>query len=32
MVEEVTTLKADACFSNYPDIISDHRPVFLKLK
>lgn len=32
MVEDITTLKADACFSAYPDIISDHRPVYLRLK
>ncbi len=32
MVDEVSTLKADACYSDYPDIISDHRPVYLRLK
>jgi len=32
MVDTVITLKPDACYNDYPDVISDHRPVFLKLK
>jgi len=32
MVDTVMTLKPDACYNDYPDVISDHRPVYLKLK
>ncbi|MFN2379698.1 MAG: endonuclease/exonuclease/phosphatase family protein [Bacteroidales bacterium] len=31
-LDYTTVFKADACYSLYPDIISDHRPVFARLK
>jgi endonuclease/exonuclease/phosphatase family metal-dependent hydrolase len=31
-LDYTTVFKADACYSLYPDIISDHRPVFTRLK
>ncbi len=30
--DTVMVFKPDACYSDYPDILSDHRPVFLRLK
>lgn len=32
MVDTLMTLKPDACYNDYPDVISDHRPVYLRLK
>lgn len=31
-LEETTVFKADACYSPYPDLISDHRPLYIKLR
>lgn len=31
-IDTTMVLKPDACYSNYPDVISDHRPVYLRLK
>lgn len=32
MIDTTMVLKPEACFSKYPTIISDHRPVYLRLK
>lgn len=31
-LDSTAVFKADACYSLYPDVISDHRPVFTRLK
>ncbi len=32
MVDTVLTVRADWCYNNYSNVISDHRPVYLRLK
>jgi len=32
MIDTTMVFKPDACYSDYPSIISDHRPVYLRLK
>lgn len=31
-LDKAAVFKADACYSLYPDIISDHRPLYIRLK
>lgn len=31
-IDTTMVLKPDACYSDYPSVISDHRPVYLRLK
>lgn len=31
-VDDISVFKADACYSLYPDLISDHRPLYISLR